>query len=468
MIAVGNAAHVHHHQPRTCVPPVYTPYEQRSDSSRSLPQHAFPNPLTSHRPSTPHTDRMSRLSVSSSTMRPLSRLSFSSTRSAPRRPNIGAPSDFRRVQSGRISPVRKTSTFRPLQLSIYLPGNELPQLPTCWDNFVKEVYNEIEELERPAPVLVKSKSEPMILRRESSSLSIPRKPVASISSYTTFDASHFSMDSNITQQTLSALNDFPKPPKSRSPDAPRTSIQDRRSSIATTKSTQDFLDALDSRLPLPPPAVVRTNSEPTSAIYRRASEQSLRLRTHLEERESLEKRLPDLMEETSPSSGEKKVPLSPISDHSSAFEVDHACEKTLPQNNWFKPTVINVITAGHQPRPLSGSSSFLNTSTLNLDPFHPDAPARGISRAGTPNSLHKRFSQWLLKVLPALPPIEMDTPCEPRPSTALSRWSSSAPTVTAHTKQSSTSTYWTYGAKPSFDISEKTAPPMSPGVGVAF
>jgi len=168
------------------------------------------------------------------------------------------------------------------------------------------------------------------------------------------------------------------------------------------------------------------------------------------------------MEEVSPLSVEKKIPLSPISDHDSAFETDHVCEKPLPTHNWFKPTVINVITAGHRPRPLSSSSSLLHLSTLNLDP---DAAIRANGRAGTPNSLTKRFSQWLLNALPALPPLEPDASSEHRTSTAMSRWSSSAPT--AHTKQSSTSTYWTYGAKPSLDI-EKSVVPMSPGVGVAY
>lgn len=330
---------------------------------------------------------------------------------------------------------------------------------------MKEVSEEIEGLERPAPALVKSKSDPMLLRRTSSAFSIPRKPVASRSSSVTFDASRFSMESNFTTNTLSALNDFPKPPRSHSTDQLRTAFSERRSSIATTRSTQDFLNALDSRLPQPPPAALRTNSEPSCAIYRRASEQSLRLRTHLEERQSLEKRLPDLMEEVSPLSVEGKFPLSPISDHDSTFEAEVVCAKSLPTHNWFRPTVINVITAGHQHRPLSGVSSSLNPSTLNLDPFHPEAAVRAHGRAGTPNSFTKRFSQWLLKALPALPTIEMDMSSEHRPSTSTSRWSSSAPT--AHTKQSSTSTYWTYGAKQSLDM-EKTIMPMSPGVGVAF
>ena len=79
-------------------------------------------------------------------MRPraVSRASTRSQSTKSRRPTIGDPSDFRRLESGPVSatlidkamPIPRPATshattrpFRPLELSIYLPGNELPDLP---------------------------------------------------------------------------------------------------------------------------------------------------------------------------------------------------------------------------------------------------------------------------------------------------------------------------------------------------
>lgn len=447
---------------------MYTPFHQRSSSGGSSRQFDYPRPLTSHRPSTSHTST-SRTRRPSSSSRPLSQLSFTVLRKSPaRRPVIGTPSDFRKVQSGRISPVRKAPTFRPLQLSIYIPGNELPDLPVFWEDGIKKMGDEVDGVERPAQALVKSRSDPMLLRRPSSTFSIPRKPLASRSSSTTFDY-RYSMESTFTLNTIS---DFPKPPKSRSFDQSRPEYPKRRSSIAATQSTQDFLDALDSRLPQPPPVAVRSNSEPSYTVYRRASEQSLRLRTHLEERQSLEKRLPDLLEETSPlspKSKEPKAPLSPISDHDSTFESDLVTEKA--GRSWFETSIsVPDPKTTHQPHSSDGSSTLLDPPTLVLDPFHPDASKPRVTitnRSETPNSLRNRLSAWLLKALPNLPPIEINLDSKPnrRPSsTPMSLYSVSAKTV--HTKQSSTSSYWDFG-RGSVDM-EKAILPANRAVGVAF
>ena len=435
ILEFGNTTEVCHEQPRSCTPPTYN-VDKPLPSIKNRSPSALPRPLTSH-----------RVSISSTTFRPLSRMSFMSSRSTARRPSIGAPSDFRKVQSGRISPNRKPPTFRPLQLSIYLPGNELPDLPVFWEDGARSKGEEVPEvpgLERPTQALIKSRSDPMLLRRPSSTFSIPRKPVASRASSVTLDASRFSMESNMTAMTFSALNDFPKPPKSSSMDRPRP---ERSSSLANTKSTQEFLDALEARLPQPPPPTLRSTTEPTFPIYRRASDQNLRLRTHLEERQSLEKRLPDLMEEVSPLSTEKKITLSPILDHESTFESDLVTVKaSSPTNQWFHES------SSHRPKSSSGSSTLFNAPTLDLNVFQPDLP----QRSGTPSSIVNRFSQWLVKALPLLPPIELNNPGQRRSSS-----------VTAHTKQSSTSSYWDFGKHDSVDI-EKSISPRITSVGVAF
>ncbi|KAL8784730.1 MAG: hypothetical protein Q9195_008912 [Heterodermia aff. obscurata] len=68
----------------------------------------------------------------------------------------------------------------------------------------------------------------------------------------------------------------------------------RRPSITPSHNTQDFLDVLDARLPQSPPlSRSKSGPEPVYTLYRRASEQSLRLRTHLEERQQIERRFPE-------------------------------------------------------------------------------------------------------------------------------------------------------------------------------
>ncbi|KAK3172884.1 hypothetical protein OEA41_006209 [Lepraria neglecta] len=469
MAVVDSSTEVCNEQPALQPPPVYT-----SDSERSISQTSC-RPLTAHRSSTSHRHSTWLADSRSLVSRPksLSAISFTSRRSKGRRPTIGAPSDFRKVQSGRISPLRRSPSFRPLQLSIYLPGNELPELPIFWKDDIEEEDDEDDfGLKRPTQALVKSKSDPMLLRHPSSSYSIPRKPVASRSS--SIDAtSRFSMSSCFT---LNTLNDLSTQPKSRSTDRLRSGSIERRQSVATT---QEFIDALDCQFPRPPPpAALRSNSatpEPGFTIYRRASEQSLRLRTHLEERQSLEKRLPDLLEEVSPVSPalSGKLPgLSPILDRDDLDEVDDT-EGPSSEKHWFQPTVHAKGRPHHQARSSSGSSTLLNLPTPLLDALRSDAetaiPVPSVTNtvsASTQSSIRNRFSQWLLKALPTATSPESITH-ERRASTPLSLYSLSATTQLSntHTKQSSmSSSYWT---RTSVDVEKALAPPV-PGVGVAF
>ncbi|KAL8741553.1 MAG: hypothetical protein Q9190_005854 [Brigantiaea leucoxantha] len=227
------------------------------------------------------------------------RASSATRRGTSRRPTIGAPSDFRRVElpNGRVP------GFRPLQLSIYLPGNELPALP----DFSKDAKEDSGGLEYPPQALVKSRSDSM-LSRPSTSFSIPRKPVPSARAFS-MDASRYSMESRDTDSiTLTGTKSIV-----------------RRPSIIASQSTADFLDSLDARLPQTPPALrSKSGPEPVYTLYRRASEQSLRLRTHLEERQQIEKCLPEcdtILEEKQPDLGNKVVGLSPILDHDESSPV---------------------------------------------------------------------------------------------------------------------------------------------------
>ncbi|KAI4225351.1 MAG: hypothetical protein L6R36_003976 [Xanthoria steineri] len=194
------------------------------------------------------------------------RASSATRRSTSRRPTIGAPSDFRRVDLPR----GRTPTFRPLQLSIYLPGNELPCLPTF-----QEADEDNAGLVYPAQALIKSRSDSMLSRPSTA---------------------------------------FNPRPVHRRPD------------LAGRHSTQDFLDALDTRLPQAPPALQhKLGPEPVYTLYRRASEQSLRLRTHLEERSRIESLLPEcdtILEEKHADPGGKSKALSPILDRDETTPVD--------------------------------------------------------------------------------------------------------------------------------------------------
>lgn len=98
----------------------------------------------------------------------LSRSSFQSSRH--KRRKISAPTDFRRVSV----PGNRRLSFRPLELSIYMPGNQLPELPEF----------SLFELDSPIypPRATLSPTRNSYSRRYSdtpSAFSVPRKPVGS-------------------------------------------------------------------------------------------------------------------------------------------------------------------------------------------------------------------------------------------------------------------------------------------------
>ncbi|KAL9582782.1 MAG: hypothetical protein Q9212_003097 [Teloschistes hypoglaucus] len=280
------------------------------------------------------------------------RASSAARRSTSRRPTIGAPSDFRRLElpRGRIP------QFRPLQLSIYLIGNELPALPTF-----EEEEGDKSGLAYPVQALVKSKSDSM-LSRPSTAFSIPRKPVPSRT--VSMDQTRRSTESRYT------INEMISGVESRSIH--------RRPSIAASQSTRDFLDALDARLPQSPPALKpKLGSEPIYTLYRRASEQSLRLRTHLEERSQLERNLPEcdiMMEESHNNVPGHSKNLSPILDS----------DETTPVDDLLG----NLRTA----RAYSSSSG---SPALNQSAHRSSLPEE--APLNVKSSRHSAIAQWLLR-----------------------------------------------------------------------
>ncbi|KAL8789411.1 MAG: hypothetical protein Q9213_001168 [Squamulea squamosa] len=280
------------------------------------------------------------------------RASSATRRSSSRRPTIGAPSDFRRVEL----PSGRTTNFRPLQLSIYLPGNELPTLPT----FQEEEERDNIGLVYPTQALVKSRSDSM-LSRPLTSFSIPRKPVPSRT---------VSMDqTRCSTETRFTFNDMNSVLESRPVH--------RRPSVATRQSTQDFLDALDTRLPQSPPALQhKLGPEPVYTLYRRASEQSLRLRTHLEERSRIESHLPEcdtILEERHANQGSNSKGLSPILDR----------DETTPMDDLLGKSKADHVRSESSPSLIS--SRFSQRTSLPKE----TALARPFRRS--------MVSQWLLR-----------------------------------------------------------------------
>ena len=332
-----------------------------------------------------------------------SRASFTTRRNVTRRPTIGTPYDFKRVEF----PSGRTVDFRPLQLSIYLPGNELEPLPAF------EEDAEYSDLAHPPKALVKSRSE-SILSRPSTSFTIPRKPVASRS--VSMDGSRFSIDSRYT------TNEFNMGTRPRGP------------SVTTSQSTQEFLDALDTRLPQSPP-ILRSKSgpEPVYTLYRRASEQSLRLRTHLEERQQIERRLPEcdtILEEKQMDNGNRG--LSPISSHDSPIDTSGPPRDKIPVHyKLSRPTTPSPPPSiPLPPLPTADSSPSFTLPTQAPSPLPlrsqgsmTDLLQRKLYTPTEPPSVRARISQWLMRAgsqsSPNLVDVKASDPeaFETRPST---------------------------------------------------
>ncbi len=201
-----------------------------------------------------------------------SRASFAVNSSRSRRPTIGDPSDFRRVP---ISD-RGRDDFRPLELSIYLPGNNLTPLPF----FSAALESGHVNVEYPANALVRARTD-SVLYRPSTSFTIPRKPVASIAETASIRGSRHSVDGRLNRSNTGTHS--------------RSHSFSLGSGILNSESTQEFLAALDTRLPqCPSPSPTPSATDFGATIHRRASEQSLRLRTHLEERQEMERRLNEI------------------------------------------------------------------------------------------------------------------------------------------------------------------------------
>jgi len=251
--------------------------------------------------------------------------------------SISAPYDFKRVE-----PPRERG-FRPLILSIHSLGNELRPLP----EFDEAICDSDAGIIFPPPALTKARSEPM-LSRPSTAFTIPRKPVPSRA-----------LSMKVSRSSMESRKTFNEPSR------PSQSIH-CRPSMAATQSTQDFLDALDTRLPQSPPLLrSKSGPEPVYTLYRRASEQSLRLRMHLEERSQIERRLQEC--DTIPEDREGDLERSPMSAHATTRE-DRTYNHKLKQprsTEWFRTPFPRQLQIPQQPSraPPAPPSPFLAPAT---------------------------------------------------------------------------------------------------------
>ncbi|KAF2870705.1 hypothetical protein BDV95DRAFT_495628, partial [Massariosphaeria phaeospora] len=186
------------------------------------------------------------------------------------RPSIGLPMDFRHhdgldgndgIQSmldDASMPVRRRRSFRPLELSIYLPDGRLSPLP---DFFEDEWHPMPPELEHPAQALVRerdSRTNSLTSSPSASSYLIQRKPVGAGSRRSSVYSQH-SVQSRPLSGALSSLPFLLEEPRSR-PDSfishPNTL---QRSSTQASSLTSP--NRLLSRMPSPSRA--RANTAPT-------------------------------------------------------------------------------------------------------------------------------------------------------------------------------------------------------------
>ncbi|OJD19835.1 hypothetical protein AJ78_00194 [Emergomyces pasteurianus Ep9510] len=108
------------------------------------------------------------------------RASFSTRRKAAKRTSnsltISDPADFRRLNP----PVSRLEPFRPLELTIYQPGNRLSDLPE-FDGFDIAIPNKFESSHPKPPAKVFSPIDRPVVDPPISSFTVPRKPVGSTS-----------------------------------------------------------------------------------------------------------------------------------------------------------------------------------------------------------------------------------------------------------------------------------------------
>ncbi|KAI9807673.1 MAG: hypothetical protein M1825_005614 [Sarcosagium campestre] len=301
-----------------------------------------------------------------------------------RRPTIGAPSDFRRVENYQT---RSTGRFRPLELSIYLPQNRLSPLPT----FDHPPGEEPAELERPAQARILPRTNSIF--SNASDFTIPRKPVAPATDLRIPDYGRQSFDARSMLSTQgSEWVSHPLRP---------------RPSLPESLSTQELISALESRLPKPPAAMrTRSSSDLTSSMYRRDSDSHRRPFITSDERNEIDGRITDIgtiQEERCSPLGDRfaRDPLGlgmPTSSSSSYTPRPSTPSKAaFDMARELSPRAASPITPPEPRRSLSRVSKWLFPAAGDASeedealppppPFFPGAGGRHMTRASTESTM---------------------------------------------------------------------------------
>jgi hypothetical protein len=177
-----------------------------------------------------------------------------------RRPQISGPTNFVHVECAL--PPRRRRSFRPLELSIYMPENRLSPISLPHFESIDEDQQPI--LSYPADALLHSRSESVM-----SNFSIPRKPLGS----------HRRLEGVSIRKTSAEWVPYSfdaRPGRRRSPSA------------------QELMAVLEYDMPqTPPQARLRSYTEPPRMSVQ-DSEQVDRVKLILREKVELEKRLRDI------------------------------------------------------------------------------------------------------------------------------------------------------------------------------
>lgn len=212
-----------------------------------------------------------------------------------------------------LSSRRRSSGFRPLQLSFYSPGNRLSLLPRFSDDHrIDHDIPPVPGITRPPSALLKTRLS-STLSHSSTSHMIPRKAVAS---HASFDVKHSNRPSYQSSVTLVD--------ETFSRDSLHGRLQLDRTFSQSTKTNNQVIQSKPDgpRPPCSRKASRRRTENAKSVSGKRMSAQSLQLETHYEDQWHIEPKCPAIPEGCSPASSVSPVtPVSPISPNYSVSPV---------------------------------------------------------------------------------------------------------------------------------------------------
>ncbi|KAL6708057.1 hypothetical protein ACN47E_003491 [Coniothyrium glycines] len=427
-------------------------YEQPRSVPQPCAEPIHPRPSTSHSVGR----HVSQWVSNSREFASSSRASFSTLSRPGRshsRPSIGHPTDFRRFDSlGGIqsmiedapAPVRRRRSFRPLELSIYLPDGcgRLSPLP------------DFEELEVPAQAVLRvrdSRTNSLSSDPSSCTYLIQRKPVGACSRRSSVQSTS-TQERRLSGTTMATMT---TPTLNYLPEETRTSAEPfiERPSIPRRSRTSGTLSPARVLSRLPSPSRSRANTAPTRpGSLRRprtdVDEAIRELNTIVEERRASAYRSytqsPALINRPPPSPSHHVPYIAPsmrihvrsetLSDIGSAF--------SAPVNKAIPSPPTGRMTLAPPPRTyVSGA--------LTSNPITPPAPVTPTSATTT-----SRLGAWLKRSASSLTPTspasffkssQPPTPqtadsfyrCEPTPSHPSSRPSTAGSRTICHVRQTS-------------------------------